>query len=78
MSVTNSNQEISTASISRNESLRIRLSLSSEPDSAYVAITTDDAELEQLFKVLTRNITNPASDNIVIDDTISNCFRITA
>lgn len=50
----------------------------SDPDSAYVAITPDDEELEELFENLARNITNPGATDIVITDTISPCFRITS
>ena len=49
----------------------------SKPASAYVAITPDDAELEEIFKDLARNITNPGATNIVLTDTIAPCFRIT-
>lgn len=50
----------------------------SDPDSAYVAITPDDAELENLFEDLARNISKPGATNIVIDDKVSSCFRITS
>ena len=50
----------------------------SDPDSAYVAITPDDAELENLFEELARNISKPGATNIVIDDKVSSCFRITS
>ena len=50
----------------------------SDPDSSYVAITPDDEELEELFEDLARNITNPGATNVVINDTISDCFRITS
>lgn len=50
----------------------------SDPDSAYVAITPDDEELENLFEDLAENITNAGATNIVITDTVSPCFRITA
>ncbi len=49
----------------------------SKPASAYVAITPDDAELEEIFKDLARNITNPGATNIVVTDTVAPCFRIT-
>ena len=51
---------------------------SSDPDSAYVAITPDDAELEELFEDLARNITNAGATNVVITDTVAPCFRITS
>lgn len=50
----------------------------SDPDSAYVAITPDDQEIENLFEDLARNISNPGATNIVIADTIASCFRITS
>ena len=50
----------------------------SDPDSAYVAITPNDEELEKLFEDLARNIAKPGGTNIVIDETVSPCFRITA
>lgn len=42
----------------------------SDPDSAYVAITPDDEELDKLFEDLARNISKPGATNIVITDTI--------
>lgn len=50
----------------------------SKPASAYVAITPDDAELEELFKDLARNITKPGATDVVVTDQISPCFQITA
>lgn len=50
----------------------------SDPDSAYVAITPDDEELEKLFEDLARNISKPGATDIVITDTVSPCFRITS
>ncbi|MBQ8163952.1 MAG: VWA domain-containing protein [Clostridia bacterium] len=50
----------------------------SDPDSAYVAITPDDEELEELFEDLARNIAKPGATNIVITDTVAPCFRITS
>ena len=50
----------------------------SKPASAYVAITPDDAELEELFEDLARNIANPGATNVVVTDTVSPCFRITS
>lgn len=50
----------------------------SKPSSAYVAITPDNADLEELFKSLAKNIANPGATNIVITDKISSCFRITS
>lgn len=53
-------------------------SWASSPASAYVAITPDDTELEDLFKDLAENIINPGATNIVITDNIIDCFRITS
>lgn len=50
----------------------------SDPDSAYVAITPNDTELEDLFEDLAENITNPGATNIVITDTVAPCFKITS
>lgn len=50
----------------------------SKPSSAYVSITPDDAELEDLFEDLARNISNPGATNIVVSDTVAPCFRITS
>lgn len=50
----------------------------SDPDSAYVAITPDDEELENLFEELAKNIVKPGATDIVITDTVSPCFRITS
>lgn len=50
----------------------------SKPSSAYVAITPDAAELEQLFADLARNISNPGATDIVLTDKVSPCFMITA
>ena len=50
----------------------------SKPASSYVAITPDDAELEELFKDLARNIAKPGATGVVVTDTVSPCFRITS
>ena len=50
----------------------------SKPASSYVAITPDDAELEELFKDLARNIAKPGATYVVVTDTVSPCFRITS
>ncbi len=49
----------------------------SKPASSYVVVTPDDTELEELFENLARNITKPGATNIVLEDTVSPCFRIT-
>ena len=43
-----------------------------------MAITPDDAELEELFKDLAKNISKPGATNVVLTDTVSSCFRITS
>ena len=48
----------------------------SKPASAYVAITPDAAELEEIFAELAKNISNPGATNIQITDTVSPCFEI--
>lgn len=53
------------------------VSWASEPASAYVAIAPTEAELEALFEDLARNITRPGATNIVLTDTVSDCFQIT-
>lgn len=54
------------------------LDWASDPDSAHVAITPDDAELEKLFEDLAGNIAKSGATDIVITDKVSPCFRITA
>lgn len=49
----------------------------SDPDSAYVVITPDDAELEDIFENLARNISKPGATNIVLTDMVNDCFEIT-
>ncbi|MBQ8577101.1 MAG: VWA domain-containing protein [Clostridia bacterium] len=48
----------------------------SEPSSAYVSITPDDAELEQIFEDLAANIAKPGVKNAVIRDTLTDCFEV--
>ena len=50
----------------------------STPPSAYVAITPDDEELETLFEDLAQNIAKPGATDIVIDEKVNPCFKITA
>lgn len=50
----------------------------SDPDSAYVAITPDDEELENLFEDLAKNISKPGATDIVITDKVLPCFNITS
>ena len=49
---------------------------SSDPDSAYVVVTPDDAQLEDLFEELAENISKPGATNIEITDTLNSCFKI--
>ena len=48
----------------------------SDPDSTHVAITPDDAELEDLFEDLAENISKPGATNILLTDQVLDCFRI--
>lgn len=48
----------------------------SDPDSAYVAITPSDEELEDLFEDLAENISKPGATGIVVVDKVAECFRI--
>lgn len=48
----------------------------SDPDSAYLAITPDEEELEQLFADLAQNIAKPGATNITILEKVNPCFRI--
>lgn len=49
-----------------------------DPDSSHVAITPDDAALEDLFADLAANISNPGATNIVIDEVVNPDFVITS
>lgn len=49
---------------------------SSDPDSAYVAVTPDDTELEELFRELAENISKPGATDISLIDTVDSCFKI--
>ena len=42
-----------------------------DPDASHVAVTPDDADLEELFKDLAVNISKTGATNIVIDEKIS-------
>lgn len=50
---------------------------SSDPDSAYVVITPDAEDLEELFRDLAEDISKPGATDIVITDKVSPCFNIT-
>ena len=49
-----------------------------DPNDSHVAITPDDADLEDLFEDLAQNISNPGATNIVIDEVINPDFAITS
>jgi Uncharacterized protein encoded in toxicity protection region of plasmid R478, contains von Willebrand factor (vWF) domain len=46
-----------------------------DPDASHVAVTPDDAELEELFADLAANISKPGATNIVIDEDWSRRFQ---
>lgn len=50
---------------------------SSDPDSAYVVVTPDDEDLEQVFQELAENISNPGATDLNLIDTVDSCFQIT-
>lgn len=50
----------------------------SQPYSAYLSITPDDEELENLFEELAKNIIKPGATDIEINDTVNPCFKITS
>lgn len=47
-----------------------------DPDASHVAVTPDDAELEDLFKDLAANISKPGATNIVINEVLNSDFAI--
>ena len=47
-----------------------------DPDASHVAVTPDDADLEELFKDLAANISKPGATNIVIDEMVNPDFTI--
>ena len=49
-----------------------------DPDASHVAVTPDDAELEDLFRDLSANISKPGATDIVIDEVIHPDFIITS
>ena len=49
---------------------------SSQPSADFVSIAPSDAELEAIFGQLAQTITSPGATNIVLNDFISDCFRI--
>ena len=48
-----------------------------DPDASHVAVTPDDAQLEDLFEDLAANISKPGATNIVIDEVVNSDFIIT-
>lgn len=47
-----------------------------DPDASHVAVTPDDAELEDLFEDLAANISKPGATNIAIDEVLNAAFEI--
>lgn len=48
----------------------------SQPDTEFVSIAPSDAELEGIFGDLAQTITSPGATNVVINEYLSQCFRI--
>lgn len=49
-----------------------------DPDASHVAVTPDDAELEEIFADLAANISKPGATDIVIDEVVNPEFVITS
>lgn len=49
---------------------------SSQPSADFVSIAPSDAELEAIFGQLAQTIVSPGATNIVLNDYITDCFRI--
>ncbi len=49
-----------------------------DPDASHVAVTPNDADLEELFKELAANISKPGATDIVIDEIVNSDFMITS
>lgn len=49
-----------------------------DPSSSHVAVTPDDADLEELFKDLAANISKTGATNITIDEVVKSDFVITS
>ncbi len=49
---------------------------SSQPSADFVSIAPSDAELEAIFGDLAQTIVSPGATNIVLNDYITDCFRI--
>ena len=48
----------------------------SQPDSEFVSIAPSDADLEAIFGQLAQTIVSPGATNVVINEFLSDCFRI--
>ncbi len=49
-----------------------------DPDASHVAVTPDDAELEEIFADLAANISKPGATDIMIDEVVNPEFVITS
>ena len=49
---------------------------SSQPNDEFVSIAPSDAELEAIFGQLAQTIASPGATNVVINENLSDCFRI--
>ena len=49
-----------------------------DPDASHVAVTPNDADLENLFEDLAANISKTGATNIVIDEVVNSDFTITS
>ncbi len=49
---------------------------SSQPSAEFVSIAPSDAELEAIFGELAQTIVSPGATNIVLNDYITDCFRV--
>lgn len=49
-----------------------------DPDTSHVAVTPNDADLEDLFKDLAANISKPGATDIIIDEIVNSDFMITS
>ena len=47
-----------------------------DPDASHVAVTPDDAQLEDLFADLAANISKPGATNLVVDEKLNPDFAI--
>ncbi|MBQ8238316.1 MAG: VWA domain-containing protein [Oscillospiraceae bacterium] len=48
----------------------------SQPDTEFVSIAPSDAQLEEIFGQLAQTIVSPGATNVVINEYLSDCFRI--